>query len=142
KSPSPSPSPSRSAPLMRSNSPASGAPTPLPGVIAPITHPPQLPLGTVPGLSVPGPNGSLASLFPVITPAPAVPGAGRAQAGLAQDGPTGAGSGTGGALTADTGVIGTSQGRLIVLALTLAAGIAAFGTWFTFAGPARKLVTS
>jgi hypothetical protein len=111
-------------------------------VTAPLTRPPQLPRVTVPGLSAPSPNGSLASLFPVVTPAPAVSGAGLARAGLAQDGPTGTGSGTGSALTADTGMIGTGQGRLIVLALTLAAGIAAFGTWFTFAGPARKLVTS
>jgi hypothetical protein len=96
-----------------------------------------LPRGTLPGPSAPSPNGSLASLFPVVTPAPAAPGA-----GLAQHGPASAGRGADGSLTADTRVIGTGQGRLIVLALTLAAGIAALGTWFTFAGPARKLVTS
>jgi hypothetical protein len=102
-------------------------------VTAPLARPPQLPRGTVTGLSAPSPTGNLARLFPVVTPAPAAPGAVRARPG-----PTGADSG----LIADTGVIGTGQGRLIVLALTLAAGIAAFGTWFTIAGPARKLVTS
>jgi hypothetical protein len=106
-------------------------------VIAPLAGPPQLPRGTVTGLSAPSPTGNLASLFPVVTPAPAAPGAGRAR-----HGPAGAGSGAASALTADTGVIGTGQGRLIVLALTLAAGIATFGTWFTIAGPARRLVTS
>jgi len=111
-------------------------------VTAPLTRPPQLPRGTVPGLSAPSQNGSLASLFPVVTPAPAVSGTGLAPTGLAQKGPTGARGGTGSALTADTGVIGTGQGRLIVLAVTVAAGIAAFGTWFAIAGPARKLVTS
>lgn len=112
---------------------------------APLASTPQLPRGTVPGLSAPSPTGNLANLFPVVTPAPAAygwPGAGDAQ-----DGPTGANTaagsaGAGTALTADTGVMGTGQGRLIVLLLTLAAGIAAFGTWFTFAGPARKLVAS
>ena len=78
----------------------------------------------------------------MVTPAPAVSGTGLAPTGLAQNGPTGARGGTGSALTADTGVTGTGQGRLIVLALTLAAGIAAFGTWSTVAGPARRLVTS
>jgi hypothetical protein len=106
-------------------------------VTAPLARPPQLPGGTVTGLSAPSRAGNLASMFPVVTPAPAAPGAGRAR-----HGPTGAGSGAAAALTADTGVIGTGQGRLIVLALTLAAGIAAFGTWVTIAGPARRLVTS
>jgi len=96
-----------------------------------------LPRGTGPGLSAPSPNGNLATLFPVVTPAPAAPVPGRAQPG-----PTGAGRGADGALTADVGVIGTGQGRLIILALTLAAGIAALGTCFTIAGPARKLVSS
>ena len=103
----------------------------------PLARPSQLPRGTGPGLSAPSPNGNLATLFPVVTPAPAAPVPGRAQPG-----PTGAGRGADGALTADVGVIGTGQGRLIVLALTLAAGIAALGTWFTIAGPARKLVSS
>jgi len=103
-------------------------------VTAPLAGPPQLPHGTVAGLSAPSPTGNLGGLFPVVTPAP---GAGRAR-----HGPTGAGRGAATALTADTGVIGTGQSRLIVLALTLAAGIAAFGTWFTIAGPARRLVTS
>ena len=101
---------------------------------APLAGPPQLPHGTVAGLSAPSPTGNLGGLFPVVTPAP---GAGRAR-----HGPTGAGRGAATALTADTGVFGTGQSRLIVLALTLAAGIAAFGTWFTIAGPARRLVTS
>ena len=106
-------------------------------MIAPLAGPPPLPRGTVTGLSAPSPTGNLGGLFPVVTPAPAVPGAGRAR-----HGPTGAGRGAASTLTADTGVTGTGQGRLIVLALTLAAGIAAFGTWFTLAGPARKLATS
>jgi hypothetical protein len=110
---------------------------PLPGATAPLARPPRLPLGTVTGVFAPSPAGNLASLFPVVTPAPAAPGAVRAQRG-----PPGAERGAASVLTADTEVIGTGQGRLIVLALTLAAGIAAFGTWFTFAGPARKLVTS
>ena len=104
---------------------------------------PQLPPGTVPGPSAPGPAGDLAGLFPVVTPAPTAPATPAVpRTGLAQDGRTGPGSGTGNALTADTGVIGTGQGRLIVLALTLAAGIVVLGTWFTIAGPARKLVSS
>ena len=107
---------------------------------APLAGAPQLPRGTVPGLSAPSPAGNLANLFPVVTPAPAPQAAPRA--GKTQYGPMGASAGTGAALTADTGVMGTGQGRLIVLTLTLAAGIAAFGTWFTFAGPARKLATS
>ena len=103
----------------------------------------QLPLGTGLGASAPSPTGNLANLFPVVTPAPATPAAPAApRAGKAQYGPTGASARAGTALTADTGVMGTGQGRLIVLLLTLAAGIAAFGTWFTLAGPARKLATS
>jgi len=108
-------------------------------VTGPLARPPQLPGGTVPGLSAPSPNGNLASLFPLVTPAPAAPGAGQAQKGRAQLGPLGTGGGRHRALTADTGVIGTGQGRLIVLAVTLAAGIAAFGFWFTVAGPARRV---
>jgi len=96
-----------------------------------------LPRGTVPGLSAPSPTGNVASLFPVVTPAPAVP-----RAGLAQYGPKGAGGDIGSALTANTGVMGTGQDRLIVLALTLAAGITALGTWFSIAGPAGRLLTS
>jgi hypothetical protein len=100
-----------------------------------------LPRGTIPGFSAPSPTGNLASLFPVVTPAPAA-AQGASGAGKAQYGPTGASARVGTALTADTGVMGTGQGRLIVLSLTLAAGIAVFGTWFTFAGPARKVATS
>jgi hypothetical protein len=108
-------------------------------VTAPLVGAPQLPRGTVPGLSAPSPAGNLANLFPVVTPAPVPPAALTApRAGKTQYGPTGASAGTGAALTADTGVMGTGQGRLIVLTLTLAAGFAAFGMWFTFAGPARK----
>jgi len=105
-------------------------------VTGPLARPPQLPGGTVPGLSAPSPNGNLASLFPLVTPAP---GAGQAQKGRALLGPLGTGGGLHRALTADTGVIGTGQGGLIVLAVTLAAGIAAFGFWFTIAGPARRV---
>jgi hypothetical protein len=106
-------------------------------VTGPLARPPQLPRSTVPGLSVPSPTGNLASLFPVVTPAPVATGAGRAQYA-----PAGAGTGAHGALTADTGVIGTGLGKLIVLAVTLAAGIAALGTWFTIAGPARNMISS
>jgi hypothetical protein len=108
-------------------------------VIGPLARPPQLPRGTVPGLSLPSPSGNLARLFPVVTPAPAAPGA-----GLAQHGPLGTrgGSGPDSALTADTGVIGSGQSRLIILAVTVAAGIAAAGAWLTVAGPARRLVNS
>src|SRR5262249_56747406 len=74
------------------------------------------------------PNGNLASLFPLVTPAP---GAGQAQKGRALLGPLGTGGGLHRALTADTGVIGTGQGGLIVLAVTLAAGVAAFRVWVT-----------
>ena len=102
-----------------------------------LAGPPQLPRGTAAGLSAPSPTGNLASLFPVVTPAPAAPVVGKAQ-----DGPQGASARAATALAADTGVIGTGQGRLVVLLVTLAAGIAVLGTWFTFAGPARKLVTS
>jgi len=93
-----------------------------------------LPRGTVPGLSAPSPSGNLASLFPVVTPAPA--------AGKARHGPAGASTRAGTALTADAGVIGTGAGRLIAVLLTLAAGIAAFGAWFAVAGPARRMVGS
>jgi hypothetical protein len=106
-------------------------------VTGPLAHPPALPRGTVPGLSTPSPGGNLARLFPVVTPAPAIPGG-----GLARHGPSGTGTGIATALTADTGVIGTGQGRLIVLAVTVAAGIAAAGAWLTAAGPARKAVSS
>src|SRR5262249_44014082 len=92
----------------------------------------------------PRPAGNLASLFPEVTPSPAAPGAVRAQYGPtgAGGGATGAGGRAGSAMTADTGVIGTGQGKLIVLALTLAAGIAALGTWFTIARPARNMASS
>jgi hypothetical protein len=98
--------------------------------------PTALPRGTVPGLSL-GSPGTVAHLFPVVTPAPAVPGAGRGRPG-----PSGAGDGIATSLTADTGVIGGSQGRLIVLAVTIAAGLAAAGAWLTMAGPGRKLASS
>jgi hypothetical protein len=105
-------------------------------VTGPLARPPQLPRGTVPGLSVPGP-GSVAHLFPVVTPAPAAPGPGRARLG-----PLGTGGEPATALTAGTGVTGTGQSRLIVLAVTVAAGIAAAGAWLTMAGPARRAVSS
>jgi hypothetical protein len=95
-----------------------------------------LPRGTVPGPSAQSP-GSIAGLFPLVTPVPAVP-----HAGLAPHGPPGAGSGTATALTADTGVTGTGPGRLITLAVTVAAGLAALGVWFTTSGPARRAVLS
>ncbi|HET7246654.1 MAG TPA: hypothetical protein VFJ07_17645 [Streptosporangiaceae bacterium] len=94
-----------------------------------------MPRGTVPGLSAPTASGSLARLFPVVTPAPAVPGA-----GLAHPGPSGDGDTT--ALTAETGVINTRQGSLILLAISIAAGIAVFGAWFTVTGPGRRAVLS
>jgi hypothetical protein len=91
--------------------------------------------GTTTGLSAPAAGvGSLARLFPVVTPGPAVPGAGRA----ARTGPSGIGDTT--ALAAETGVINTRQGSLIVLAISIAAGIAVFGAWFTMAGPGRRTV--
>jgi len=87
-------------------------------------------------MSAPAPGGSLARLFPAVTPAPAAPGAGRARPG-----PSGEGVGTT-ALTAETGVIGGRQGSLIVLAISVAFGIAVFGAWFTVAGPGRRAVIS
>jgi len=105
-------------------------------VSGPLARPPALPRGTVPGLSTPSP-GSIAHLFPVVTPAPAAPGAGRARPG-----PPGTGGEIGSALAADTGVLGTGPGRLIVLGITIAAGLAAFGTWLTIAGPGRRAVLS
>jgi len=114
-----------------------------PDVAGPLARPTRLPRGTGLGLSAPSPTGNLANLFPVVTPAPAPPAALTApRAGKIQYGPTGASAGTGAALTADTGVMGTGQGRLIVLTLTLAAGIAAFGLWFAASGPARRMVGS
>jgi hypothetical protein len=74
-------------------------------------------------------------LFPVVTPAPAAPGAGRAHPG-----PSGEGDTT--ELTAETGVIGGRQGSLIVLAISVAAGIAVAGAWFTVAGPGRRAAVS
>jgi hypothetical protein len=109
-------------------------------VAGPLAQPPQLPRGTVPGLSAASPAGNLASLFPVVTPAPAAPA--TPSAGKAQQGPMGASAGADTALTAETGVMGTGQGRLIVVLLTLAAGIAAFGIWFAASGPARRMVGS
>jgi hypothetical protein len=109
-------------------------------VAGPLAGPAQLPRGTGLGVSAPSPTGNLANLFPVVTPAPttpAVPGAGRAQ-----HGPAGASAGAATALTADTGVLGSRQGRLIALLLTFATGIAAFGIWFAAAGPARRMVGS
>ena len=106
----------------------------------PLTWPAHLPRGTGLGLSAPSPTGNLADLFPVVTPPPATPAA--PGAGMAQERPAGPSSGAATALTADTGVLGTGQGRLIVLLLTLAAGIAAFGIWFAASGPARNLVGS
>jgi hypothetical protein len=105
-------------------------------VIGPLARPSALPRGTVTGLSAPTASGSLARLFPVVTPAPAAPGAGRA----AQPGPSGNGGTT--ALTAETGVINTRQGSLIVLAISIAAGIAVFGAWFTVTGAGRRAVLS
>ena len=100
----------------------------------PLSRPPTaLPRGTVPGLSL-GSPGSIAHLFPVVTPAPAAPGAGRARPG-----PSGAGDTT---LTAATGVISSRQGSLIVLAISVALGIAVAGAWFTVAGPGRRAVLS
>jgi hypothetical protein len=102
-----------------------------------------LPRGTGLGLSAPSPTGNLASLFPVVTPAPATPAVPAAPgAGVAQQWPDGPNSGAATALTADTGVLGTRQGRLIALLLTFAAGIAAFGIWFAASGPARRVVGS
>jgi hypothetical protein len=86
-------------------------------------------------MSAPTAGGSLARLFPVVTPAPAVPGAGRARPG-----PSGYGATT--ALTAESGLINTRQGSLIVLAISAAAGIAVFGAWLTVAGPGRRAVLS
>lgn len=99
----------------------------------PLARPSALPRGTVTGLSAPTASGSLARLFPLVTPAPAAPGAGRAHPG-----PSGGGDTT--ALTAETGVINTRQGSLIVLAISVAAGIAVFGAWFTMGGPKRRTV--
>jgi len=85
-------------------------------------------------MSAPSPSGdSLARLFPVVTPAPAAPGAGRGRPG-----PAGIGDTT--ALSAEPGVINTRQGSLIILAISVAAGIAVFGAWFTMAGPGRRTV--
>jgi hypothetical protein len=103
-------------------------------VTVPLSRPPTaLPRGTVPGLSL-GSPGSIAHLFPVVTPAPAAPGAGRVRPG-----PSGAGDTT---LTAETGVISSRQGSLIVLAISVALGIAVAGAWFTVAGPGRRAVLS
>jgi hypothetical protein len=93
-----------------------------------------LPRGTVTGLSAPAATGSLARLFPVVTPAPAAPG--RA----APPGPSSKGDTT--ALAAESGVINTRQGSLIVLAISIAAGIAVSGAWFTVAGPGRRAAVS
>ena len=88
-------------------------------------------------MSGPTASGSLARLFPEVTPAPVAPGVGRAHPG-----PSGAGSGIATALTAESGVISSRQGSLIVLAISVAAGIAVFGAWFTVAGPGRRAVVS
>jgi hypothetical protein len=114
-----------------------------PVVPGPLARPAQLPRGTGLGLTAPNPTGNLAGLFPVVTPAPATPAASAAPgARMAQQRPAGPSSGAATALTADTGVLGTRQGRLIALLLTFAAGIAAFGIWFAACGPARRLVGS
>ena len=106
-------------------------------MIPPLSRPPTaLPRGTVPGLSL-GSPGSIGHLFPVVTPAPAAPGVGRGRPG-----PSGTGGVVDTALTADTGVISGGQGRLIVLAVTVAAGLAAAGAWLTMAGPGRRMVSS
>jgi len=104
-------------------------------VTGPLARPSALPRGTVPGLSAPSASGSLARLFPVVTPAPAAPGAGRGRPG-----PSGQGEIT--ALTAETGVIDSRQGSLILLAISIALGIAVFGAWFTAAGPGRRAVAA
>ena len=109
---------------------------------APLT-PPQLPPGAVPALSAPSQAGNLANLFPVVTPAPATPaGPAAPGGGRALHEPADANAGAAAALTADTGVLGTPQSKLIALLLTLAAGIAAFGIWFAAAGPTRRMVGS
>lgn len=100
----------------------------------PLARPSALPRGTVTGLTAPSPSGNLAKLFPVVTPAPVAPGAGRGHPG-----PSGAGET---ALTAEAGVIGGREGSLIVLAISVALGIAVAGAWFTMAGPARRTVLS
>ena len=125
---SPSPSPSHKAPAPPGQSGNGSA-----GLTGPLARPTALPRGTVPGLSAPTASGSLARLFPVVSPAPAAPGA-----GLAHPGPSGGGDSA--ALTAETGVINTRQGGLILLAISVAAGIAVFGVWFTVAGPGRRRV--
>jgi hypothetical protein len=88
-------------------------------------------------MSAPTASGSLARLFPVVTPAPAAAGAGRAHPG-----PSGAGSAIATALTAESGLISSRQGSLIVLVISAAVGIAVFGAWFTVAGPGRAAVVS
>src|SRR5207244_8072580 len=108
KSPPPSPSPSHPVPPGQSGNISAGA-----AVTGPLARPSALPRGTVPGLSAPTPGGSLGRLFPVVTPAPAAPGAGRVRPG-----PSGEGDTT--ELTAETGVIGGRQGSLIVLAIPVA----------------------
>ena len=125
-------------PLPR-NQAADGDPTLSPVVAGPLDQSTELSRGTGLGISAPSPTGNLANLFPVVTPAPtpAAPGVGRAQ-----DGPAGASAGAATALTAESGVLGTRQGRLVALLLTVAAGIAAFGIWFAAAGPARRTVGS
>jgi hypothetical protein len=110
-------------------------------VTAPLASAPQLPRGTA--LSAPSPTGNLANLFPVVTPAPTAPaGPAAPGAGRAQHEPAGASAGAATTLTADTGVLGTPQSKLIALLLTFAAGIAAFGIWFAASGPARRMVGS
>jgi hypothetical protein len=74
----------------------------------------------------------------VVTPAPAAPSAERARPPV----PSGGGNGIATALTSETGVINSRQGSLIVLAISVAAGIAVFGAWFTMAGPGRRAVIS
>jgi hypothetical protein len=97
--------------------------------------------GTGLGISAPSPTGNLANLFPVVTPAPATPAAPTTPgAGRAEHEPADASAGAATALIANTGVLGTRQGRLIALLLTFAAGIGAFGIWFAAAGPARRVV--
>jgi hypothetical protein len=106
-------------------------------VTGPLARPLALPRATVPGLSAPSPGGNLGNLFPKVTPAPAVPGAGRTRPG-----PVGGGSGTGTALTAETVVTAHDRGGAVMLWVTIVAGLAAFVVWLTLAGPARRAVLS
>jgi hypothetical protein len=106
-------------------------------VTVPLARPPALPRAIVPRLSAPSPTGNLGKLFPKVTPAPVVPGAGRARPW-----PVDAGGGTGTALTAETGAIGHAPSGVLPLLVTIAAGLAAVVVWLTMAGPARRVMLS